>query len=157
MEEELVFPMGKFKAKIPCGLVYTKNHMWINKGEVSIIGITHYRQRFLMDIEDISFSLDAGDKLKMNGQIAKAEGIKAVMEIISEFSGEVAEVNEELDLEPSLINSSTYDEGWLLKIRGLCGDFLSPEEYLEMIHSEWEEIVEEIVLERGDGKVLPPI
>ena len=148
--------MGKFRAKVPTHLVYTKNHLWINKeGDVAVVGITHYKQRFFMDVEDISFSVDEGDTLEPGTQVATVEGVKAVAQIVAEFSGEISEINEELDLDPTLINASTYEYGWLMKVKGLSGEFLTPQEYLEFIEKDWEEAVEQIVQERGDGKILP--
>lgn len=155
MSEELVFQMGKFRARIPDDLLYSKTHLWIKKGEVSTIGITHYKQRFFMDVEDISFNVGPGDVLESGKQIALIEGVKAVAEIVAEFEGEVVEINEELDLDPTLINASTYDYGWLVKVKGLEGELLDPRGYLEFIEKDWEDTVEKIVKERGEGKILP--
>jgi glycine cleavage system H protein len=157
MEEELIFQMGKFKARIPRDLLYTKNHLWVRKEDVSTVGITHYQQRFFMDVEDISFSLHPGDGLPKGGQLATVEGVKAVAEIVADFQGQVVELNEELDIDPTLINASPYLDGWLIKVRDLEGDLMSPVEYLDLIKQDWEDTVEQIVQERGDGKILPPL
>ncbi len=156
MPDELIFRMGKYKARIPCHLFYTKDHLWIRKGEdVSTVGITAYRQRFFMDVEDVSFDVDEGDVLEPRAHIATVEGLKAVSEIVTDFIGEIVELNEELDLSPTLINEATYEDGWLFKVKDLEGDLLGPAQYLEFVQRDWDETVEAIVNERGDGKVLP--
>ena len=155
MEEDLIFQMGKFRAKIPKNLHYTKDHLWILLGNPSTVGITSYKQRFFMDVEDISFSVEVGDNIEPGEQIAQIEGVKAVAEVVAAFKGKVKQINEELDLDPTLINASTYEYGWLLKMEGLQGDLMSSKEYLEFVQRDWEKAVEDIMKDRGGGKILP--
>ncbi|NIQ98497.1 MAG: glycine cleavage system protein H, partial [Desulfuromonadales bacterium] len=42
---------------------------------------------------------------------------KAVSDIYAAVSGEVVEVNEELPDTPELVNTSPYEDGWMVKIK----------------------------------------
>jgi glycine cleavage system H protein len=152
MNNEPYFLMGKYKAPIPSRFLYNQGHLWIAKGKPSTVGLTSYRQRFFLDIEQISFNVKKGDVLKPKTQIAKIEGVKAVSEVISGFSGMVVEINEELNTDPTLINSSNYEQGWLVKVDGVRGDFLEAQEYIEFIQREWEDTVENILEKEKEHK-----
>ena len=45
------------------------------------------------------------------------ESVKAVGELLSPAAGEVVEVNSAAAEDPTLVNNSPYEEGWLMKIR----------------------------------------
>ena len=45
------------------------------------------------------------------------EAVKAVSELFAPVAGEVIEVNKRLEKEPQLVNSSPYDDGWMVKVR----------------------------------------
>ena len=45
------------------------------------------------------------------------EAVKAVSDLFSPVTGEIVEVNEALDDDPSLVNADPYGEGWMVKVR----------------------------------------
>ena len=45
------------------------------------------------------------------------EAVKAVSELYSPVAGEVVEVNDRLDKEPALVNTTPYGDGWMIKVR----------------------------------------
>jgi glycine cleavage system H protein len=45
------------------------------------------------------------------------EAVKAVSELYSPLSGEVIAVNDRLDKEPALVNTTPYGDGWMIKLR----------------------------------------
>lgn len=97
-------------------LMYTKEHEWVSVEEgIATIGITDYAQSSLGDITFIELpSVD--DEAEQFGEIVSVESVKAASDIFSPISGKVIEVNSELETDPSLINKSPYEKGWLAKI-----------------------------------------
>lgn len=98
-------------------LLYTESHEWVLKKDgVVRIGITDYAQEHLTDVVYVELP-KVGDKFSKGDEIATVESVKSVSEIYAPVSGEVVEVNEKLEDEPELINTSPYDDGWLAEIR----------------------------------------
>ena len=97
---------------------YTKDHEWIvvSKDGVGVVGITDYAQKALGDVVYVELpSLKAS--LKQKDQLSAVESVKAASDIYAPVDGTVVEVNEALNDEPSLINSSPYDKGWIAKLK----------------------------------------
>ena len=105
-------------SEIRAELKYSASHEWIRleaDGSV-LIGITDYAQQALGDIVFVELP-DKGEYLDLGAEIAIVESVKAASDIYAPISGEVLELNEDLSAEPSLINDSPYDLGWLLRLR----------------------------------------
>ena len=105
-------------SEIRAELKYSASHEWIRleaDGSV-LIGITDYAQQALGDIVFVELP-DKGEYLDLGAEIAIVESVKAAQDIYAPISGEVLELNEDLSAEPSLINDSPYDLGWLLRLR----------------------------------------
>lgn len=122
-------------ADIPKDLLYTEEHEYIKpteKADVVAVGITDYAQGELGDIVFIELP-KIGATFGRHDVFGTVEAVKAVSELYTPVAGEVVEVNERLDKEPALVNSSPYGDGWMIKLRvkdaaekkGLLG----PEEY----------------------------
>ncbi len=81
----------------PEGLKYTKNHSWVkvegNKGKV---GLTNFAQEQLSDIVTVELPAVGKAVTSMN-PFGTIESVKATMDLITPVSGEVAEVNEDLN------------------------------------------------------------
>ncbi|VDD89756.1 unnamed protein product [Enterobius vermicularis] len=96
--------------------LYTKKHEWITvEDKVGTVGISSHAQSLLGDIvyaelPEIDTELVAGDAA------AAVESVKAASDVYSPVSGTVIERNNELEANPSLINKSCYDKGWLFKV-----------------------------------------
>ena len=58
-----------------------------------------------------------GTKVEQNKSFSSLESGKWVGKVFAPISGEIIEVNEELEDSPELINESPYDEGWIGKIK----------------------------------------
>ena len=103
---------------IPDELRYTEEHEYVKRGEndVVIIGITDYAQGELGDVVYIDLPAvgTTFGKTEVFGQI---EAVKAVSELFSPLAGEVIEINEALDGDPSLVNQDPYGKGWMIKVR----------------------------------------
>lgn len=102
---------------VPEDLRYTKEHEWarLEDGE-AVIGITDYAQSELGDIVFVELPAP-GRKTEREKSCASIEAVKAVSDLFAPLSGEVIEVNRELEGTPQLVNQDPYGRGWILKIR----------------------------------------
>jgi len=101
--------------KIPDNLKYTNDHEWVKvEGRTGIIGITDYAQGELGDVVfiDIDSSLK---EIKKGQSFGKIEAVKTVSDIYGPFSGKVIEINFKLAESPEVINTDSYNEGWMIK------------------------------------------
>lgn len=106
-------------AEIPKDLRYTAEHEYVkptSDPNTVIIGITDYAQGELGDVVYVELP-SAGTSYKQHDVFGTIEAVKAVSELFSPLSGEVAEVNARLDKEPALVNNSPYGDGWMIKMK----------------------------------------
>ena len=103
---------------IPGELRYTAEHEWVRTDDASTVsvGITHYAQESLGDIVFVSLPA-VGDSVAAGDSCGEVESTKSVSELYAPVSGEVIQVNDAVDANPELINSSPYSDGWLMRIR----------------------------------------
>lgn len=95
---------------------YSKDHEWVRmEGDVAVVGISDYAQEQLGDIVFVELP-DVGKKLEKGDQAAVIESVKAASEVYTPVSGEISEVNGELDAEPAKINTDATGEGWLFEV-----------------------------------------
>ncbi|WP_027186014.1 glycine cleavage system protein GcvH [Desulfovibrio inopinatus] len=119
-------------------LLYTKTHEWLRQeDDIAVVGITHFAQEQLGDITFVELP-NVGDTITAGEEMGSVESVKAASELYSPVTGEIIEVNAQLDDAPELLNDDPYGEGWIIKIR--CSEdpegMLSPEEYADYIESE---------------------
>jgi glycine cleavage system H protein len=106
-------------SEIPKDLLYTEDHEYVKPaGEPGVvyIGVTDFAQGELGDIVFVELP-KVGTKYKKHDVFGTIEAVKAVSELYAPVSGEVLEINARLDGEPALVNSSPYDDGWMIKMR----------------------------------------
>lgn len=102
---------------IPSDLRYASSHEWLRlEGDTATVGITDHAQEELTDVVFVELpavgrTLDAGDPT------AVVESVKAASDIYAPISGEVIEVNPEVEADPSLVNTDPYGKGWIFKLR----------------------------------------
>jgi glycine cleavage system H protein len=122
---------------VPDDLLYTEKHEWVRiSGDVGTIGITDYAQSQLGDIVYLDLP-SVGAKVKQMESFGVVEAVKAVSDLYAPLSGVVIEVNEEVKSDPSLIKSSPYEKGWLIKVKiddlGESQKLLKPQDYRALI------------------------
>lgn len=101
--------------KVLEGLYYTKEHEWVKvEGNTAIVGITDYAQHALGDIVYVELP-DLSSEFNMGDTLGTVESVKAASDIYSPVSGTVAEVNEELENDPAMVNNDPYS-AWIAKI-----------------------------------------
>lgn len=103
---------------IPGDLRYTEEHEYVKQGGdgVVTIGITDHAQGELGDVVYIDLPA-VGTTLGKTEEFGQIEAVKAVSELFSPLAGEVIEINEALDGDPSLVNQDPYGKGWMIKVR----------------------------------------
>ncbi|GAB6036559.1 glycine cleavage system protein GcvH [Fundidesulfovibrio butyratiphilus] len=102
---------------IPNELLYTPSHEWTKiEGDTATIGITHFAQEQLGDITYVDLPAQ-GTALTQGQEMGSIESVKAASELYSPVTGEVVEVNAELESAPELVNKEPYAAGWMIKVR----------------------------------------
>ncbi len=102
---------------IPADLKYTKDHEWAKvDGNLVTVGITDYAQGELGDVVFVEMP-EIGAEVAKDDAFGTIEAVKAVADLFSPLSGEVAEINEALEDAPETINSDPYGAGWIIKIK----------------------------------------
>ena len=103
-------------SEIPEGLIYTKEHEWIKvEGNEITVGITDYAQNALTDVVWVELP-ELGVSVKSMDSFANVESVKSVSEIYAPVSGEVIEINEDLEDAPETVNTDPYGEGWICRM-----------------------------------------
>ena len=101
----------------PNNYYYTKDHEWIKlDGDVGTIGITDFAQKQLGDVVYVELP-EAGAELASHQSLGVVESVKAVSDVYSPITGEVVEVNEDLNDTPELLNDDPHGKGWIIKMR----------------------------------------
>ena len=98
-------------------LRYTKEHEWVRvEGDAATVGISDYAQEQLGDVVYVELP-EIGKAVERGKQLAVVESVKAASDVYAPVSGEVIEVNDALNDDPSLVNSGAEGEGWFCKLR----------------------------------------
>jgi glycine cleavage system H protein len=102
---------------IPEELKYSKEHEWVKiDGDIATVGITDYAQGELGDIVFIELPT-VGSTVEFMKPFGTIEAVKAVSDLFSPISGKVTKINTTLEDDASIINSSPYEEGWIIKVK----------------------------------------
>ncbi|MGE5419170.1 MAG: glycine cleavage system protein GcvH [Chloroflexota bacterium] len=122
---------------VPKDLLYTKDHEWIRiEGQTATVGITDFAQSELGDVVFIEIET-AGETIKKGDTFGTIEAVKTVSDMFMPVSGEVLEVNPDLDQSPDLVNKDPYGKGWMVKIKvsdpSESKNLLDAEKYKELL------------------------
>jgi len=118
---------------------YTKDHEYIRlEGDAGIVGISDYAQSQLGDVVFVELP-SVGKILSKGDEAAVVESVKAASEVYAPVSGEVVEVNSELEASPGTVNEDPAGRGWFMKIRltdqSELDDLMTEEQYQEFVKS----------------------
>jgi len=102
---------------VPEELLYSKEHEWARvEGDHAVIGITDYAQNSLHEITFVELP-EVGTTVEANTECGLVESMKASSDIFTPVSGEIVEVNSELEDAPELVNEDPYGKGWMMKVK----------------------------------------
>jgi glycine cleavage system H protein len=118
---------------------YTKDHEYIRvEGDAGIVGISDYAQSQLGDVVFVELP-SVGKTLSKGDEAAVVESVKAASEVYAPVSGEVVEVNSDLEASPGTVNEDPAGRGWFLKVRltnpSELDGLMTEEQYQEFVKS----------------------
>lgn len=126
-------------ADLPSGLLYTEEHEYLartDQDDIYTVGITDYAQGELGDIVFVELP-GAGESFGKGDAFGTVEAVKAVSDLYMPVTGEIVEVNEGLNDDPSQVNSDPYGDGWMIRIRVAdpsdLGELLDADAYAALI------------------------
>jgi len=127
-------------SNVPAELKFLSSHEWVLVEDgIATIGVSDHAQELLGDLvfvelPELESSVSAGDS------VAVIESVKAASDTYAPVSGEIVEVNDELEDSPERINDDPYGDGWMYKIKmedpDEVGDLLDAEAYTESIEDD---------------------
>jgi len=96
---------------------YTSEHEWIRvEGDEAYVGITDYAQSELGEIVFVDVPT-VGEQVAQGEVFGSVEAVKTVSDLNMPASGEVLELNAELEDHPELVNNDPYGTGWMIRVR----------------------------------------
>jgi len=103
---------------IPDELYYHNEHAWVKKesDEVVVVGMNEFYLKMAGDTTYIDLPFE-GDEVAQGETCGKIQSSKWVAKLVAPLSGEVTEVNSELEDDPTLMNKDPYDKGWVFKMK----------------------------------------
>lgn len=121
----------------PENLRYTKDHEWIRvEGEFGVVGITEYAQGELGDVVFVELP-QKGKVVKQGQSFGTIEAVKAVSDLYAPVSGEVIDLNAELDKHSERVNKEPYGGGWMIKLKikdkNELNNLLDAKKYKELV------------------------
>ena len=125
----------------PSDLKFLDSHEWIKVDDNNVIvGISDHAQNELGEVVFVELPA-IGDEFVSGDEAAVVESVKAASEVYTPISGEVIEVNDALEENPELVNTSPYEDGWFFKLKvsdenlGSIDSLMTAEEYSSMLGS----------------------
>jgi len=128
-------------SQLPEHLKYAETHEWvyIDSDGLAIVGISDFAQESLGELMSVTFPA-LGTDVAAGEEVMSLESVKAASDIYAPISGEIVEINTELDDSPELVNDEPYDGGWLFKIQphdeAELEDLMSAEDYQAVIDAQ---------------------
>ena len=128
-------------SEIPGDLKFLKSHEWARVEDNGLVrvGISEHAQGQLGDLVYVELP-EIGSQVKAGEGAAVVESVKAASDIYSPVTGEVVEINEELNDNPETINEDAFGKGWIFAVkisdRGELDELLSADEYAEVMENE---------------------
>ena len=103
---------------VPTDLKYIETHQWVRVSDdgTATVGITDFAQEQLGDVVYIGVP-EVGVTVNGGEEAGVAESVKSASAVFSPVSGEVVEVNDNLEGEPEKVNEDPYGDGWLFRVR----------------------------------------
>ena len=127
--------------EVPSDLKFLDSHEWVKVDDNTVVvGISDHAQNELGEVVFVELPA-IGDEFVSGDEAAVVESVKAASEVYTPISGEVIEVNDALEENPELVNTSPYEDGWFFKLKvsdenlGSIDSLMTAEEYSSMLDS----------------------
>jgi len=103
-------------SEVPAELKYMSSHEWVLvEDDVATVGITDHAQELLGDLVYVELP-ETGSTVAAGDSVGVIESVKAASDTYAPISGEVIEVNADLEDAPDRINVDPYGDGWMYKM-----------------------------------------
>ena len=135
-EQYVSYKRAKFSTRLPADRLYTAGHYWLVRHTPSVwrIGMTKFALRFLGELVECDFEVPTDAQVEVGQVIGWLEGFKAVTDLYCPIAGRFAGPNSQLETTISLVQSETYDRGWLYSVEGQPPeDCIDAEEYVAVL------------------------
>ena len=124
-------------SNVPSELKFLSSHEWVLvEDDVATIGVSDHAQELLGDLVFVELP-EVGSSVSAGDAVGVIESVKAASDTYAPLSGEIVEVNEELEDSPERINDDAYGDGWMYRIKmedpGEVGDLLDADAYTDSI------------------------
>jgi glycine cleavage system H protein len=101
---------------VPSELKFLSSHEWVMVADgVATIGVSDHAQELLGDLVYVELP-ETGSTVAAGDSVGVIESVKAASDTYAPISGEIIEVNEELEDGPERINNDPYGDGWMYKM-----------------------------------------
>ena len=133
---------------MPDDLYYHKEHSWARvDGDKVTVGMTDFFQKEAGDIVFVDLP-EEEEEVEQGEVCGKIQSRKWIGKLVAPVSGEITEINEDLDEDTSLVNTDPYGKGWILVIEASdldedLGNLMHGDAVVEFIESEIKRAEEE--------------
>ena len=112
---------------MPEELYYHEEHSWAKvEGAKVTVGMTDMFQKEAGDIVFVDLP-EEEDEVSQGETCGKIQSRKWIGKLVAPISGEITEINEEMEEDTGLINTDPYGDGWILVIEAEDEDGLQSE------------------------------
>ncbi len=103
-------------SEVPTELKFLSTHEWVLVEDgVATIGVSDHAQELLGDLVYVELP-EQGSTVSAGDSVGVIESVKAASDTYAPLSGEIIEVNDELENAPEQINNDPYGDGWMYKL-----------------------------------------
>ena len=103
-------------SEVPTELKFLSSHEWVLVEDgVATIGVSDHAQELLGDLVYVELP-EQGSTVSAGDSVGVIESVKAASDTYAPLSGEIIEVNYELENAPEQINNDPYGDGWMYKL-----------------------------------------
>ena len=137
--DDFTFAMGEHVAPFRGDRRYATNHMWALQIDTDHwrFGLTAYAVRLLQDVYFLDWVVDPPSPVNHRQCIGSIESKKAESDLYSPAAGSLIAINTDALDDPSAINASPYDDGWLFDLQCDGTALLSPGDYRSHLDQAW--------------------
>ena len=127
-------------SNVPSELKFLSSHEWVSvDGDVATVGVSDHAQELLGDLVFVELP-EVGATVSAGDSVAVIESVKAASDTYAPVSGEIIEINEDLEDSPERINDDAYGDGWMYRVKmedaGEVNDLLDADAYSDSIEDE---------------------
>ena len=103
-------------SEVPSELKFLSTHEWVLVEDgIATVGVSDHAQELLGELVYVELP-EIGNVVAAGDSVAVIESVKAASDTYAPISGEIIEVNTDLEDAPERINVDPYGDGWMYKM-----------------------------------------